>query len=48
MKGGEVSRSDFEYRGFESFETNVKCQTSDNKVKSEHQSLAGNITVRKY
>ena len=31
MKGGEVSRSDFDYRGFESFETNVKCQTSDIK-----------------
>ena len=31
VKGGELSGSDFEYRGIESFETNVECQTSDIK-----------------
>ena len=31
LKGGELSRSDFEYFGIESFETNVVCQTSDIK-----------------
>ena len=31
LKNGKLSRSDFEYRGIESFETNVVCQTSDIK-----------------